>query len=472
MRGGYCHFWMVAAAFCAAVISGCGSESIKPGKAPVGQHAPIAERRAGVPPAVSDELESLVPPVPETADEAPEPGEETWSRVQSRLQFDLADNAEVRRELAWYRAHPRYLNGVARRARPFLYHIVSELEARDLPGELALLPILESGFRANATSPYGAAGLWQFMGGTGNKFGLEVNRWYDGRMDVTRSTTAALSYLEALHDRFGEDWLLAIAAYNAGWGNLEKVLGRQRRLGRPTDFWSLPLGRETRALVGRMIALSTIFRAPEDHGLELEPLPGTPWFAEVELDRPTDLRRYGAALGMPREEFDALNAAFRRGHTGPGGGTVLVPLHRVEQARALAEAGVGHSAPPAIAAAEPRRTAGGRTTATHRVKSGESLWTIARQHGVTTAQLAAANGLSSRATLRVGQQLRVPGKEARRPAQAADARPVRYRVRQGDSLWTISRQFKVSVKELLAWNGLRRERPLQPGQELLVSRPG
>jgi len=478
MRGGNFHFAMVVAAFCTSVLGGCSSSDVKRDTVAVDTPAPIEARDRSADPIAADAHV-------ETADRvAPQPAERqnagnAWDRIQARLSFEHSDNADVRRELQWYREHPRYLQQVTQRARPYLHFIADEIDERDLPGELALLPILESGFRPDIASPYGAAGLWQFMGGTGTKFGLEVNRWYDGRMDVTRSTTAALSYLDALHDRFNDDWLIAIAAYNAGWGNLERILIRQRRLGRPTDFWSLPVSKESRSLVARMVALSIVFKSPERYGLKLEELPDRPYFASVELDKPTDLQRFREALGVPREQFAQLNAAYRRGHTGPGKARILVPVAYAQKAEGLAASDFGQAPLPAVAGVTSSSPAGrGKGVASHRVKSGESLWTIAKLHGIPTPQLAAANGLSMRATLRVGQQLRVPGsatvaansgKQAQK--QGARNRPVRYRVRPGDSLWTISRQFKVSVEQLLSWNGLTKSKQLQPGQELVVSRP-
>ena len=478
MRGGNFHFAMVVAAFCTSVLGGCSSSDIKQDTVAASAPAPIEARVPAVEPVAAGEPAVTAGKRARKAPATEAPGD-TWDRIQARLSFAPVDNADVRRELQWYREHPRYLQQVTQRARPYLHFIAGEIEDRDLPGELALLPILESGFRPDIASPYGAAGLWQFMGGTGTKFGLDVNRWYDGRMDVTRSTSAALSYLDALHDRFNDDWLIAIAAYNAGWGNLERVLIRQRRLGRPTDFWSLPVSKESRSLVARMVALSMVFKSPERYGLKLDPLPDRPYFASVELDQPTDLRRFREALGVPREQFAELNAAYRRGHTGPGKARILVPVAYVEKAGRLAASDVGRAPLPAIASVTPARVAPqGKAAATHRVKSGESLWTIAKLHGVSTPQLAAANGLSMRTTLRIGQQLRVPGSTTRvaSAADKADKRavgrqPVRYRVRPGDSLWTISRQFKVSVAQLLSWNGLSRKKQLQPGQELVVSRP-
>ena len=477
MRGGNFHFAMVVVAFCTSVLGGCNSSVIKRDTAAAGASVPIEARQQATGPEQVAEAVRSGPGTAGTKKSRTRATGNTWDRIQSRLAFEHVDNADVRRELQWYREHPRYLQQVMQRARPYLHFIAEEIEDRDLPGELALLPILESGFRADSASPYGAAGLWQFMGGTGTKFGLDVNRWYDGRMDVTRSTSAALSYLDALHDRFNDDWLVAIAAYNAGWGNLERVLTRQRRLGRSTDFWALPVSKESRGLVARMVALSIVFRSPERYGLKLDSLPDQPYFASVELDKPTDLRRFREALGVPREEFAQLNAAYRRGHTGPGKAHILVPVAYLEKAEQLAAADVGHAPPPMVAdTAAPPRSLAATNGALHRVKSGESLWTIAKQHRVSTPQLAAANGLTMRSTLRVGQQLRLPGSAAaatgKQPGrQVAETKPVRYRVRPGDSLWTISRQFKVSVQQLLAWNGLGKKDSLQPGQELVVSRP-
>ncbi|MGE3773703.1 MAG: LysM peptidoglycan-binding domain-containing protein [Gammaproteobacteria bacterium] len=408
------------------------------------------------------------------------PTDDTWDRLRSRFSFADVDNADVARERQWYRDHPRYLREVATRARPYLHHIANELERRDLPGELALLPILESGYRSDTASPYGAAGLWQFMGGTGSKFGLDIDRWYDGRMDVVRSTNAALNYLTALQERFDGDWLMAVAAYNAGWGNLEKTIATQRRLGRRTGFWSLPVQRETRSLVARLVALADVFAAPAQYGLTLEPLPDRPYFEVVTLEAPTDLRRFRSALGAPAHEFFQLNAAWRAAHTPRAGAAVYVPIGLREQAQALASKGIGRAEPPsrlAVAA----RDAGGRRSGspagrTHRVRSGDSLWTVAARHDLSVRELAAANGLPLRTTLKIGQTLRIPGRGGHAaPAPkgshaAAGARTVRYKVRSGDSLWTISRQFKVTVQQLVAWNGLGRKQQLQPGQELLVHR--
>lgn len=471
MREGNCLAKVVAVALCVA-LSGCNTGFIKRDDTAVAR-APIEARgrhEAVTPPAVP----AVRTPPPRVA-VAPAPVGDAWVRMRQQFRFSDVDNAEIGRERDWYRAHPRYLRDVAGRARPYLHLVLNEIERRGLPGELALLPILESGYRTDTASPYGAAGLWQFMGGTGTKFGLDIDRWYDGRMDAVRSTHAALNYLDALAERFDGDWLLAVAAYNAGWGNLEKAIASQRRLGRRTTLWSLPVQTETRKLVARLLALADIFGAPQKYGLTLPPVPDRPYFDVVELREPTDLRRFRAALGAPADEFSQLNAAWRGGHTRTAGARVYVPVDLLDTARSLAATGTGRAQPPASVAVAANPTTKG-SAATHRVRSGDSLWTIAARYDIGVRQLAAANGLSQKSTLRIGQTLRLPRSATSAPrapddAQAAaDTRKLRYKVRSGDSLWTISRQFKVTVQQLVAWNGLTRKQQLRPGQELLVYR--
>lgn len=490
MRGGSYLTTVAAVALC-VLLTGCNTELIRRTPPPAAA-ATVADETPSVTastPAAQMANEESARPSAETGAAAtgpvaaPEsaPRGDAWQRIRHQFALTVPHNTEVAHRKQWYREHPRYLRGVAARARPYLHHIANEIERRGLPGELALLPILESGYRTDVASPYGAAGLWQFMGGTGAKFGLEVDRWYDWRMDVVRSTGAALDYLTTLNQRFDGDWLKTIAAYNAGWGNLEKTIATQRRLGRRTDFWALPLRRETRTLVARLVALAEIFAQPEEYGLELESVPDDPYFEVVRLAAPTDLRRFHDALGGSKEEFFQLNAAWRTKHTPHAGATLYVPVDRHAHAETLAVAGVGRADPPLRVAAQDGSLAAPAGARAHRVRSGESLWTIARRYNLGTRQLAAANGLTTQSTLQIGQRLRIPAaatatgssvlaERGRRTSAAAvgAASTLRYRVKAGDSLWTISRQFKVTVQQLIAWNGLDRERQLQPGQELLV----
>lgn len=145
-------------------------------------------------------------------------------------------------------------------ASPHLHYILEQVEKRKLPGELVLLPMLESNFQPQAISNRGAVGLWQFMPSTGRQFGLKQHAGYDGRKDVKASTKAALNYLEYLHKKFNYDWLLALAAYNAGEGTVERAIKRNKKAGKPTTFWFLKLPKETREYVPKFLALTQMVR--------------------------------------------------------------------------------------------------------------------------------------------------------------------------------------------------------------------
>ena len=203
--------------------------------------------------------------------------DDLWERVRSG--FGLAHEVERSRvavEAEMYSRDNGFLQRVSERAAPYLYHIVESVEDRKAPLELALLPIMESGFQPYAYSSGRAAGLWQFIPDTARHFGLEQNWWYDGRRDVYASTQAALEYLQLLNEQFHGDWLLALAAYNSGSGTVSRAIERNERAGRPTDFWSLDLPRETRMYVPRLLAISAIIADPASFGVDLEPIPNEP----------------------------------------------------------------------------------------------------------------------------------------------------------------------------------------------------
>src|SRR6266446_2613275 len=201
-----------------------------------------------------------------------------------RAGFKLEDGADQRavdQQLRWYASNPNYLQRAFGRADLYLYQIVTELERRGMPLELALLPVVESAFEPYAYSRARASGLWQFIPGTGSRYGLKQDWWYDGRRDVVESTRAALDYLQSLHDEFNGDWLLAIAAYNCGEMNVERALDANRARGKPLDFWDVWLPGETRAYVPKLLAMKRLVRDPETYGLEFSPIPNSPYFSRV-----------------------------------------------------------------------------------------------------------------------------------------------------------------------------------------------
>src|SRR5579859_1984194 len=201
-----------------------------------------------------------------------------------RAGFRLDDSEErhaVESQLRWYANNPEYLQRAFGRADLYLYHIVTELEARGMPLELALLPVVESAFEPYAYSRARASGLWQFIPGTGSRYGLRQDWWYDGRRDIVESTRAALDYLQSLHDEFNGDWLLAIAAYNCGELIVERSVAMNRAAGRPVTFWDLWLPRETRAYVPKLLAMRRLVLDPGAYGLAISRIPNQPYFTRV-----------------------------------------------------------------------------------------------------------------------------------------------------------------------------------------------
>ncbi|MGE0485719.1 MAG: LysM peptidoglycan-binding domain-containing protein [Gammaproteobacteria bacterium] len=430
----------------------------------------------------------------------------------------------IKPPLSYFHNSPKFIARAATQARPFLHYIYNELTRRELPYEILLLPVMESAYNPAATSPGGAAGIWQFMPATARRFDLHLSRWYDGRRDVVASTAAALDYFEELRDRFMGDWRLVFAAYNCGERTVERAIERNQRLGRRTDFWSLDLPRGTREYVPRLMALVEIIGHPAAYGIELPRIAAEPYFDIVDVGGALDLNRVVDWSGMDGQAFDVLNAAFRRRFTVEGAPTrVLVPHGRAAQVETMlaalpeserrrgrthvvtrgetlshiaAATGVSVAAlkaanhlqsnrlavgqellVPAPAAAlaltaeEPPAVAPVGDTPAHVVRDGDNLWDLARHYDTTVAELTRLNGLTPHSTLRLGQKLAVPGRSG---SAIADPLPSdggadrHYHVRKGDSLWTISRRFKISVADLKRWNGLNGG-ALQPGQRLVVA---
>ncbi len=399
--------------------------------------------------------------------------DDVWDRVRLGLKLNAeGGRPEVRDSLNWYLANRDFLDQATTRARPYLYYIVSEVERRRMPMEVALLPIVESAFRPDATSRHKASGLWQFIPGTGTRFGLSRSRWYDGRRDVMASTQAALDYLQQLHEAFRGDWLAAIAAYNCGERNVARAIEANRRAGRPTDFWSLKLPRETRGYVPRLLAVSQIIATPLRYQVSLPPVENKPYLTTVAVGRQMDLNKAAVMAGMSVGELRALNPGFLKHVSDPDGPHELIlPVQRAEVfRRALAIQGTDGLAV--------------RSTL-HVVRRGENLGAIARRYAVTVEEIKAANHLKSE-RLGVNQELLIPdgGRETiaastARPA-AARVTPVAYTpsptggdkithiVRPGDSLWSIARMYRVSVEDLLAWNHLPPGVTLRLKQEIVV----
>lgn len=393
-----------------------------------------------------------------------------WPRMRAGYALPEVDHPRVQTYLNWYAQHPHYMDRVVERGRRYLHHIVQRLEAEDMPTELALLPIVESAFDPFAYSHGQASGIWQFVPATGSQYGLKQNWWYDGRRDVVASTDAALRYLKYLHELFDGDWLLALASYNTGQGNVMRRVRQNERLGKPTDFWSLDLPRETRAYVPQLLALSKVVAEPEQYGLNLKPVPDQPYFEIVKINSQIDLAQAAELAGLEVDELYMLNAGYNRWATDPDGPhRLLVPAtHAPTFRERLAEV------------PEDQRVGWQR----YQVASGDSLITIARRHRTSVKNIQQANDLNGH-IIRAGQTLLIPTAkhDAERYAFSAGQRRQRtqdgsrgpegtqrieYQVRPGDSFWSIARRHDTTVGAVTNWNGMAPGDTLKPGETLTL----
>jgi len=462
---------------------------------------------------------------------APLPPHDLLDRVRQGLVLGEQYNSRIDREADYFANHPDYVARTFDRAAPYLQYIVNEVEARGLPLELALLPVIESAFEPYAYSRASASGLWQFIASTGSRFSLKQDWWYDGRRDIIAATQAALDYLTYLHDMFDGDWLTAIAAYNCGEAGVQRAIDRNRKAHKPVDFWNLKLPAETRAYVPRLLAVARIVSHPEEYGLSIDGIPDTPYFVPVETGGQISIEVAAELAGITTEEMYDLNPAYHRWATDPGGPyLLLVPVEsaeafrtsllqltpdqrlRVERytvrkgdtvtsvaahfgttAQHLQELNaLGNTTKLAVgselrvpssvtalpeqvrlAAARVDARLPGGVRAVHVVRSGDTLSGIASRHGMSVATLARINGLSTGATLRIGQKLRLSaaGRVSSGGVVASegsgDGRKVTYVVREGDTLTGIAEALKVTVDSLREWNNITGS-AIRAGQRLIA----
>ena len=245
--------------------------------------------------------------------------DDSWQYLISLFSLPEVDHVLIKKQMEWYLAHPKYIETIQTRAQPYLYNIIKQVEEKGLPGEMALLPAVESGFKAHAYSRAHASGLWQFIPSTGRLYGLDQNWWYDGRRDVYASTEAATSYLKKLGAVFDNDWLLALASYNAGVGTVSRSVKRNAAANKATDFWSLDLPRETKNYVPKLLALAKIFANADDYGISLKTQTHKPTFIAVDIGSQLDLSRAAQLSKVSQEELLHLNPGFKQGYTPPQG---------------------------------------------------------------------------------------------------------------------------------------------------------
>lgn len=392
-----------------------------------------------------------------------------WDRVLNNFSLNIENNERINEQRDLYASKSGYIERSTARGSPYIYYIAEQIEARRIPGELALLPIVESSYDPYAYSRSHASGVWQFIPSTGTYFGLRQDWWYDGRRDVRAATNAALDYLTSLSKQFNNDWLLALAAYNAGSGTVSRAIKKNAEAGKPTDYWSLDLPKETRAYVPKLLGLAQILKNPRQYGVTFSPATNQPYFAVVETGGQIELAKVAEMSNTEIEEIRRLNPGFNRWATAPEGPhQILVPVEHQQSLQS------------GIASLTPSQRVHWNQ---YKVRSGDSLSVIARQFQSSVAVIRDTNKLKGN-NLRIGQVLLIPGPDGQSLAtrtssgnsnqgsrKPSDSNRTSHKVTAGDTLWGIASRYNVGVQELANWNSMGPEDPLSINQQLTVWQP-
>lgn len=453
-----------------------------------------------------------------------------WHRIQLHAGLPACqDIPEADKWARWYANQDRYMKRVFKRAEPLLHFILNETLDRNLPSEFALLPVIESAYYPFAYSHGRAAGLWQFIPATAKDYGLKQNWWYDGRRDIYLSTHAAGDHLRKLGDWFDDDWLIVLAAYNGGQNRVARQVKKLKLSGQSPHFSLLKLPKETRSYIPKMAGLACLIRNPEHYGYTLPKIADQSAVKLVSTEGQIDISLAAELSGLDIETLYRFNPAFNRWATDPDGphhlllpinaakafesqlstisesqrvtwrrvkiqsGDTLIGLaqkhhvtvellkavnqldnHVIRSGRHLlvpesrqSQSAYVQSTGERLKRLQKRASSG---TTHYTVQSGDSFWSISRKYGVKTRDLAKWNGMAPGDTLSVGRVLSIhnPGKKPVRIAQLhSKIQKIRYTVREGESLWSISKKFNVSVENVKVWNKLKRNL-LKPGQQLSI----
>lgn len=399
-----------------------------------------------------------------------EPPQDLWERIRSGFAMPDLEGEQVAEREQWYSSRPDYILRMTERSKKYLFHIVEELEKRNMPTELALLPYIESAFNPQAVSSAKAAGMWQFMPATGTYFDLKQNMLRDDRRDVLASTRAALDYLQKLHNMFG-DWHLALAAYNWGEGSVSRAIKRNEKAGLGTAYTDLSMPAETQQYVPKLQAVKNIIANPDAFETELPVIENHPFFQVVDIGQDMDAKMVAELADVSIDDFKALNPSLKK----PVIFAVATPkiLLPWDNAKVFEQ--------------NLREFKSGNTT---RLASW-TVWTapktmrladVAEKTGTTEAQLRQANDIPPRMMIKAGSALMVPRSEALdrdvalhiaetaslafTPEYSLVTQHKSIRVQRGDTLLGLARRHRVSVAQLASWNKLSTSAHLRIGQTL------
>ncbi len=390
-----------------------------------------------------------------------------WSYIANQQKLEINNNPRIQQQLGWFKKHPDYLTRISERAQPYLYLVVQEIEKEGLPIEIALLPIVESAYYPFSYSHGTAVGVWQFIPSTGRLYGLDQDWWHEDRRHILNSTRAAARYLKDLSKMFNGDWMLAVAAYNAGPGRIQNALKINQKARKQTDYWSLDLPKETERYIPKLLALSMIVKDPSKFGQQLTPIDNSKLLEVVELNSQFDLALIAQWTGLSIDEIYTFNPGLRRWATPVSlPYELLLPVSTVKSFEDNLEK----------AGKMPRIS-----WLRHQIKSGDSLIYLAKKYKTTVDQIRSVNELQSD-LIRAGEYLIVPlaqenegyyslsekQREKSRLNTEKNAEKIIYKVVSGDSLWKIAVQFDTTVNNLVRWNQIDLFSPLRIDKELVI----
>ncbi|VTU31437.1 Membrane-bound lytic murein transglycosylase D precursor [Variovorax sp. PBL-H6] len=398
------------------------------------------------------------------------PPADMWDRIRRGFKMPDLDNELVRDREQWYASRPDYMQRMTERSSRYIFHIVEELERRDMPTELALLPYIESAFNPQAVSSAKAAGMWQFMPATGTDFDLKQNIFRDDRRDVIASTRAALDYLQKLYGMFG-DWHLALAAYNWGEGSVSRAIAKNQRAGLPTGYADLNMPAETRYYVPKLQAVKNIVANPERFNADLPIIANHPYFQTVTLKRDLDVALAAKLADVKIEDFRALNpSAHKPVLLAAGTPEILLPWDNAAVFQRNFEA----------------YTQGQYASWTAwTVPSTMTVSDAAQRSGMSEADLRAINSVPPRMLIKGGSTLIVPrGARVQEDVQATVAdtghlsfqpeivtRRTTVKAGRRDSVASIARRYRVSAASVAEWNDVNTSHVFQRGGTVVVYLP-
>ena len=376
-----------------------------------------------------------------------------WERIRRELTIKIPDDQIAATSIYRERLYKNQsaVNRISKSGQRYLFHTLSRAQELNLPVELALLPFVESEFDPYAKSVDGATGIWQFMPATGKEWGLKSNWWYDGKKDVLASTEAALKFLSYLHQKFDEDWLLAMAAYNTGPTRVNRAIRKNKMQDKGIRFWDLDLPKETTAYVPKLLVLCELINNPKSFEVNLPSIANRPYFQRVKIPGQLDLMQAADLAGLKPETIYELNPGFNQWATDPSGPHyLLLPIgvsdRFMTQLESLDENDLVR-------------------WDRYKIRRGDSLSRIASRYKIEVAVLKEINGMDDDLII-AGKEIMVPRGSAWADKQSP--REQLYIVLKGDTLWNISRKFKVSIEDLVLWNELNLEKPLQINQEIKI----